>query len=202
MSFPSRFRLLGLSVLTAGFCLSNSLAQPAPPKGQGDSSQPPQQQEEPPVNFEALDGMKGYGGLEFNSDFSAAKDLVLEKDYGPLKIYYKKDSKLALGPALLETILYYYYEGKLYGIAFHTNDGQDTLNLLSVFHFAFGPGNASDDDGPSTIWLGKKNGALFDINTSSGDGSAFIFDHKLHDAYLKYESESAQKAAQQLIKGE
>lgn len=200
MSTPSRFRLLGLSVLTAGACLSTSLGQTTPPKGQGDPSQPPQQ--EPQVKVEALDAVKGYGGLQFGSDFSATKDLVEERGNGKLKIYYKKDTKLSLGPAHLETVLYYYFEDKLYGVAFHTNDGQDTLNLLSIFKYAFGPGNDSDDSGPATIWLGKKNGALFEINTSNGDGSAFIFDQKLHDAYLKYESEAAQAAAQQLIKGE
>jgi len=120
-------------------------------------------------------------------------------------ILFERESRLIyviIGSALLETILYYYYEGKLYGVAFHTNDGQDTLNLKSIFAFAFGDGQDSDDSGPSTIWIGKKNGALFDVNTSTGDGSGFIFDHKLHDAYLKYETEAAQKAAGQLIKGE
>lgn len=199
MSTPTSFRLLGLSVLSAGYLLSNSLAQQGQPPGDPGK---PEGKEPPAVNIDQLDAVKGFGGLQFNSDFSAAKDLQLEKDYGPLKIYRKMDTKLNFGPAILETILYYYYDGKLYGVAFHTNDGQDTLNLLGVFKYAFGPGQGSDDSGPSTIWLGKKNGALFDINTSSGDGSGFIFDQKLHDAYLKYESESAQKAAQQLIKGE
>jgi len=190
-------RLLSLSILATGCFASVAFAQDA----KKDPAQPPSK-EDSPTNFAQLDAVKGYGGLAFNSDFSAAKDLVVEQDRGPLKIYKKKGEKLIIGSALLETILYYYYEGKLYGVAFHTNDGQDTLNLKSIFAFAFGDGQDSDDSGPSTIWIGKKNGALFDVNTSTGDGSGFIFDHKLHDAYLKYETEAAQKAAGQLIKGE
>ena len=190
-------RLLILSVLMTGCIASAAFAQDAPK----DPTQPPSK-EDSPTNIAQLDAVKGYGGLAFGSDFSSAKNLVLEQDRGPLKLYKKKDEKLVIGPVLLETILYYYFEGKLYGVAFHTNDGQDTLNLKGIFAFAFGEGQDSDDSGPSTIWIGKKNGALFDVNTSTGDGSAFLFDHKLNDACLKYETEASQKAAEQLIKGE
>lgn len=197
MITPQSVRSLSLSVLLTGCLASAAFAQDAPK----DPNQPPSK-EDSPTNFARLDAVKGYGGLAFGSDFSTAKNLVLEQDRGPLKIYKKQDEKLIIGPALLETVLYYYYEGKLYGVAFHTNDGQDTLNLKGIFAFAFGDGQDSDDSGPSTIWIGKKNGALFDVNTSTGDGSAFLFDHKLHDAYLKYETEAARKAADQLIQGE
>jgi hypothetical protein len=196
MITPKSVRLLSLSLLLTACFTSLSFAQE-----KKDPTQPPSM-EDSPTNIAQLDAVKGYGGLAFNSDFSAAKGLVIEQDRGPLKIYKKTGEKLMIGPVLLETILYYYYEGKLYGIAFHTNDGQDTLNLKSVFTIAFGDGQDSEDSGPSTIWMGKKNGALFDINTSTGDGAAFIFDLKLHDAFLKYESEADQKAASQLIKGE
>jgi hypothetical protein len=193
MILSKSVRSLSLSLAAAGCVLSHSFAQDDPSKPTKDN---------PPTNVAALDGVKGYGGLAFGSDFSAAKDLEIEQDRGPLKIYKKKGEKPLLGPALLETVLYYFYEGKLYGVAFHTNDGQDSLNLKSVFGFAFGEGQESADEGPSTIWMGKKNGALFDLNTSTGDASAFLFDIKAHDAFLKYESEAAQKAASQLVKGE
>jgi len=189
-------RLLSLALLSAGFFPLVSFAQNAT----GPSSKPTK--ENPPTNVEQLDATKGYGGLAFGSDFSAAKDLEIEQDRGSLKIYKQKDAKLALGPVLLETVLYYYYDGKLYGVALHTNDGQDSLNLQSVLTSAFGDGQPSTEGGPSVVWMGKKNGALFELNTSTGDASAFIFDIKLHDAFLKYESEAVQKAASQLVKGE
>ena len=192
ISFKS-VRLLSLSLAAAGCLPSISFAQDDPSKPTKDN---------PPTNVAALDGVKGYGGLAFGSDFSAAKDLEVEQDRGALKIYKKKGEKLQLGPVLFETVLYYYYEGKLYGVAFHTDDGQDSLNLKSVLTYAFGDGQDSAEGGPSTVWMGKKNGALFDLNTNSGDASAFLFDIKAHDAYLKYESEAAQKAASQLVKGE
>ncbi len=190
-------RLLSLSVLATGFFTSLTFAQDA----KSDPNQPPGK-EDSPVNIAQLDAVKGYGGLAFGSDFSAAKGLEIEQDRGPLKIYKKKDPQLTLGPVLLETVLYYYFNGKLYGVALHTDDGQDSLNLKTVLGFAFGAGQDSDDNGPSTIWLGKKNGALFEVNTSTGDASAFLFDVKLHDEYLTYESEAAQKAAKQLVTGE
>ena len=149
-----------------------------------------------------MDAIPGYGGITFGTELAKVKDsLVLEQDRGALKIYKQKTPTLTLGPVILETVLFYFYEGKLYGVALHTNDGQDSLNLESIFHFAFGSGQSSADEGPSTVWIGKTNGALFEINTSTGDGSAFIFNAAAHDAFLKYESEANQKAADQLLKG-
>lgn len=193
MIFSKSVRLLSLSLIATGCVTSFSFAQDDPSKPTKDN---------PPTNVAALDGLKGYGGLTFGSDFGSAKDLEIEQDRGALKIYKKKGEKLLLGPVLLDTVLYYFYDGKLYGVALHTDDGQDSLNLKSVLTFAFGVGQESADGGPSTIWMGKTNGALFELNTSSGEASAFLFDIKAHDAFLKYESEAAQKAASQLVKGE
>lgn len=207
-----KLQLLGLSVL-AGLSLPSLslLAQDGPPPGAPGGSgpgEPPSQQDSQAqaqaiqAGLAKLDAVKGYGGLEFGSEFSKAKDMIIEQDRGPLKLYKKKGENLLIGTALMETILYYYYEGKLYGIAFHTSDGQDSLALKSILHSAFGPGEDSVDDGPSTIWIGKKVGALFDLNPSTGESSTFLFDHKLHDAYLNYENTANQKAADQLQKGE
>ncbi len=147
-----------------------------------------------------LDKVPGFGGVAFGAEFPA-KGFIIEQDRGGLKIYKKNGEKLLVGPALLETVLYYVFEGKFYGVAFHTNDGQDSLALKNILINAFGTGQNSADEGPGTVWLSKKNGALFDLNTSTGDGSAFLFDMKLHDACLAEQSASEKAAAQQLIKG-
>lgn len=198
--------LFGLAVL-AGAVVAPLQAQDATPPPAG--GPPPPESQQPPkgedqaTSLAKLDGVKGYKGLAFGSDFSAAKDsLVLEQDRGQLKIYKKKGEKLQMGSALLETVLYFYFDGKLYGVSFHTNDGQDSLALQTIFSEAFGAGEESADGGPSTIWIGKTNGALFDLNTSTGDASAFLFDVKLHDAFLAYEKAALEKAADQLVKGE
>lgn len=198
--------LFGLAVLAgAAFTPLSVRAQGGPSTPAG--SPPPEAQQPPKgedqaVSLAKLDGVKGYKGLEFGSAFSAAKDLELEQDRGQLKIYKKKGEPLLIGSALLETVLYFYFDGKLYGVSFHTNDGQDSLALKTLFGEAFGAGEPSADGGPSTIWIGKKNGALYDLNTSSGEASAFLFDIKLHDAFLAYEKAALEKAADQLVKGE
>jgi len=147
-----------------------------------------------------VDEVPGYGGIAFGAEFPEEK-FELEQDRGKLKIYQSKEEPPLLGPANLETVLYYVFDGKLYGVAFHTDDGQDSLALKSVLVYAFGQGQDSEDGGPSTVWLGKKNGALFELNTSTGYGSAFIFDHKLHDANLADQTETAKAAAKTLIQG-
>lgn len=190
-------------VVSAGaLSLSPVFAQESPPSasGPGPSEDEIKYTKEDRAKLANLDKVPGFGGVEFGAAFST-EGFEVEQDRGALKIYRKSGEKLLMGPALLETILYYVFEGKFYGVAFHTNDGQDSLSLKSVLINAFGFGENSADEGPATVWLGKKNGALFDLNTSTGDGSAFLFDMKLHDACLAEQSASAKTASQQLIQG-
>jgi len=193
MTFPKVHLLaIGIFTLTAGLALAQNAPQKPPTSPEGLTTDTSKN--------EAVDKVPGYGGIAFGAEFPVA-DFELEQDRGKLKIYQSKDEPPLLGPANLETILYYVFDGKLYGVAFHTDDGQDSLALKSVLVYAFGPGQDSEDGGPSTIWLGKKNGALFELNTFTGYGSAFIFDHKLHDACLADQTETAKAAAQKLIQG-
>ena len=189
-------RLAVVSALTLG----PVFAQEPPAPGPGPTDEETKYTAEDRAKLGNLDKVPGFGGVEFGAAFPA-KGFEVDQDRGALKIYKKSGEKLLLGPALLETVLYYVFDGKLYGVAFHTNDGQDSLSLKSVLINAFGFGQNSADQGPSTVWLGKKNGALFDLNTSTGDGSAFLFDIKLHDSCLAEQSASAKAASQQLIQG-
>ncbi len=156
---------------------------------------------EPAVKIEKLDSVPGYGGIKFGDEFPAS-GYELEQDRGVLKIYKKAGDPAMLGPVMLDEVLFHVYDGKFYGVAFHTGDGQDTLNLRSVFQAAFGNGMPSADNGPATVWVGKKVGALVDVNTATGEGSAFLFDVKLHDTFLSYESDAARAAAEKLLKGQ
>jgi len=189
-------------VSVGAFSLSPVFAQesPAPAGGPGPTDEESKYAEADRAKLANLDKVPGFGGVAFGAEFPT-KGYELEQDRGALKIYKKTGEKLLVGPAMLETVLYYVFNGKFYGVAFHTDDGQDSLALKSILINAFGMGENSADSGPTTVWISKKNGALFDLNTSTGDGSAFLFDMKLHDACLAEQSASAKAAAQQLIQG-
>jgi len=191
-----------IAVVSVGaFSFSTVFAQessaPAPGSGAAEAKYDEQADRAKLAN---LDKVPGFGGLDFGAEFSA-KGFALEQDRGSLKLYKKTGEKLLMGPALLESVIYYVFEGKFYGVALHTNDGQDSLALKNILTNAFGTGQNSTDEGPSTVWIAKKNGALFDLNQSTGDASVFLFDLKIHDAVLAGQSASEKSAAQQLIKG-
>lgn len=193
-----------LAVVSAGaLSFSPVFAQesPAVPSGPKAGKEEAKYEEEADhAKLANLDKVPGFGGVAFGEEFPS-KGFKIEQDRGALKLYKKSGEKLLFGPALLETVIYYVFEGKFYGVAFHTNDGQDSLALKNILINAFGTGENSADEGPGTVWLSKKNGALFDLNTSTGDGSAFLFDMKLHDACLAEQSASEKAAAQQIIQG-
>ncbi|GEM_PF-1038151 len=151
-----------------------------------------------------IDKVTSYGGIEFGAPLPES-GFILEQDRGSLKTYKKSGEQLLLGPALLDSVVYYFFNGKFYGVAFHTNaahtnDIEDALALKNIFIDAFGNGEDSAGGEPSTIWIGKKHGLIYDLNPSTGDASAFLFDKNLHDAVLTDQSAGEQAAAQQLIK--
>jgi len=191
-----RIFLLNAAALILSLPASYSQSPPTPPPS-GESSKEEAENNAKQLN---LDKMPGFGGVAFGADFPVA-DFKLEQDRGALKIYRKTSDKILMGPALLDDVLYYVFQGKFYGVAFHTADGQDSLAFKGILINAFGKGMDSEDNGPSTIWMAKSRGALFDLNTSTGESSAFIFDHKLHDACLAEQSQASQSAATQLIQG-
>jgi hypothetical protein len=195
-------KLKRIAVVSVGaFSMSPVFAQESPAPAPGPSSGEAKYDEEADqAKMANLDKVPGFGGVAFGAEFPA-KGFQLEQDRGGLKLYKKTGEKLLVGPALLEAVIYHVYEGKFYGVAFHTNDGQDSLALKNILINAFGTGENSTDEGPSTVWIAKKNGALFDLNQSNGDGSVFLFDIKIHDAVLADQAAAEKAAAQQLIQG-
>ncbi len=186
-------------VSVGAFSMSPVFAQESPAPAPG-AQEPKYDEEADHAKMANLDKVPGFGGVAFGAEFPT-KGFKLEQDRGALKLYKKTGETLLVGPALMEAVIYYVFEGKFYGVAFHTNDGQDSLALKNILVNAFGTGENSTDEGPGTVWIAKKNGALFDLNQSTGDGSAFLFDLKIHDAVLAGQSASEKAAAQQLIQG-
>lgn len=151
-----------------------------------------------------IDKVVGHGGVLFGTPLPDSGFTLLQ-DRGDLKTYKKADEKLLIGPALLESVVYYFFKGKFYGFAFHTNshhtnDIEDALALKNIFIDAFGSGENSAGGEASTIWLGKKTGLIYDLNTSTGDASSFLFDKAIHETFLTDFAASEQTAAEQLIK--
>jgi hypothetical protein len=195
----ARFAVVAVAACSVSPVFAQESPAPSPaPKSGGEEQK--YDEEADHAKLLNLDKVPGYGGVAFGAAFSG-KGFKLEQDRGALKLYKKTGEKLLFGPALLETVLYYVFDGKFYGVAFHTNDGQDSLALKNILIDAFGTGENSADEGPGTVWIAKKNGALFDLNQSNGDASVFLFDMKLHDACLADQSAAEQATAKQLIQG-
>jgi hypothetical protein len=184
------------SFVSAGLFFAGVAAAVIPLQAQqqpADSAPPP-----PMGNAEDLDNANGFRGVKFGSSMDSISGLELEQDRGSLKLYTKKDEKMLLGPALLDEIVYYFFEGKLYGVALHSADGQDSSNLLRILQLAYGYGAQPDQNAPIFFWSGKTASARFGMNPVSGAAEAFIFNNDLQAAYEKYEATSAAEAAKQL----
>ena len=86
-----------------------------------------------------LNKVTSYGGMNFGSKFPAWR-FQIEQDRGDLKIYRKMGQNHLMGPVHLDEVLYYAFQGKFYGVAFHTDDGENSALLQTVLIDAFGTG--------------------------------------------------------------
>jgi hypothetical protein len=147
-----------------------------------------------------LNKVTSYGGMNFGSKFPAW-NFQIEQDRGDLKIYRKIKQNHLMGPVHLDEILYYAFQGKFYGVVFHTDDGENSALLLTILIDAFGTGKKEAHGGTTRNWSGNNIGLIFDENNSTGQANAFLFDERLHEACLTYQESAAQAAAQSLIQG-
>ena len=149
----------------------------------------------PPSHLAAT---RGFMGQSFGAPFSEFTGMDLDQDRGPLKTYTKEGDLDHLGPVLVAEVVYYFFNDKFYGVSIHTEDGQDSANLLRIMQLAYGYGSQGDPDVPSYYWPGKPVSARFEINQSNGDGEAFIYDNKIDADYLDYEEKACTEAASKL----
>ncbi len=149
-----------------------------------------------PGSVAYLDSLAGFRGVKFGTALSQFKDLSLDHDHGKLKLYTKKDENLKLGLATLGTIVYHFFDDKLYGVSIHTNDPANTQTLVAIAGTGFGPGAKLDQQ--NTIWQGETAWAQMSQNPGTGEGTLFIGDCELSRQLGEYEQQAAAEAAAQL----
>jgi hypothetical protein len=147
-----------------------------------------------------LDTITGFRDQKFGTPFSDFQGLTIEKDEGDIKLYSKKDDNLALGPAKLQAVIYYFFQDKFYAVSLHTEDRDDTLYLLRVAISAFGPGthNSKLKDDLDQTWIGKNGEAFYNINPKTEEGSLYIRDGALAAQAEAYTDKLAKDAGDTL----
>ena len=149
-----------------------------------------------PGSVAYLDSLAGFRGIKFGTTFSEFTDLTLDQDHGKLKLYTKTNEDLKLGLARLETIVYHFFDDKLYGVSIHTTDPANTQTLVAIAGTGFGQGAKLDQH--NTIWQGEKAWAQLSQNPGTGEGTLFIGDCELSRQLGEYEQRAAMEAAAQL----
>ena len=96
----------------------------------------------------------------------------------------------------LETIVYHFFDDKLYGVSIHTTDPANTQTLVAIAGTGFGQGAKLDQH--NTIWQGEKAWAQLSQNPGTGEGTLFIGDCELSRQLGEYEQRAAMEAAAQL----
>lgn len=156
----------------------------------------------PPPN--KLDSAKGFRGLKFGAPKSDFQGLTLEEDHGDIKLDARKDDNLALGPAKLEAIIYYFFQDKFYAVSLHTADRENTLLLLRIAQTAFGfpdrrPGTeVGAGDQLDQSWQGQVSEAIFTVTQKTDEGSLLIRDNQLGSQVEAQLGKSVHEAADDL----
>ncbi|PTY01044.1 hypothetical protein DB346_15710 [Verrucomicrobia bacterium LW23] len=133
----------------------------------------------PSASVNRLDSLSGFRGLKFGTAIGDVKDLTVVDDRGIIKTYSKKDDTLVVGPIKLEGIVYYFLEGKFYGVSLFTNNTPDSIKLLDYATIAFGNYIKPDKDVEDYFWEGKVSNARYSGKRDSGHAEVFIGDNSL-----------------------
>jgi hypothetical protein len=147
-----------------------------------------------------LDTTTGFRGQKFGTELSQFQNLTLDRDEGDLKLYTKRDENLQLGPVKLGTIVYHFFQDKLFAVSLHTESRDNTLGLLRIAVAAFGEGNQSAEakDDLDRSWEGKNAEAFFNVNPKTEEGSLIIRDNQLSTQVEQYREKLTKEAANDL----
>jgi hypothetical protein len=193
-TFMSKSRLLHYARLA--LCASSIAAV-----GTYDSSAKESNKQAVPAEHSTkLDTTNGFRGQKFGTPFSEFQGLTLDKDQGDLKLYFKEDENLQLGPVKLESIIYHFFQDKFFAVSLNSQDRDSTLGLLRVAQVAFGQGAERPDakDDLDKSWLGKAAEAFFTVNPKTEEGSLIIRDNQLGSQVEAYWEKLTADAANDL----
>jgi hypothetical protein len=152
----------------------------------------------PPPLTEKMANLSTFLGLKLGAPITEISGLDLTEDRGKMKVYTKKDDATKLGPAMLSEMVYYAYDGKLLGVAVHTDNGIDSSLLLRVLEAAYGSGDQPDQQSPTFYWDGKTATVRFTLNEDTGESETMVSSKELSDAADANDKKLVEEAAKAL----
>jgi hypothetical protein len=82
----------------------------------------------------------GFRDMAWGTDIKTLSDMEFLKDEDVLKVYVKKNDKLAIGDVPLKAIYYKFFKGKLYEVVIETNGFKNYLDLKQLCFEKYGKG--------------------------------------------------------------
>lgn len=153
---------------------------------------------EPKPSAEALEEKYGFRDARLESDTTAFKDLNLlgyRQPYGGLQTYWRTNDPKQIGEAQLEDINYYFYKGKLLGIAImmkYSTDGQAFLAMLKA---KYGEGQRAASGGENYTWSSKRVLLQYAEKPISGATTVIMLSKALDADKKAFDAAAAKKAS-------
>lgn len=116
----------------------------------------------------------------------------------PLKTYIRSDEKKSLGDVAIQEVVYYFLEGKFYGVLISTLDFRQTENLRKALDIVYGASPQLDKESRNLVWSGKNTTAFMRFDRVTGEARTMISCNDLQKNYDRLARESATKAASEL----
>jgi len=84
---------------------------------------------------------EGFRGIKWGTNIKDVKNMKLVEDAVDSKFYMRKDEKNKIGDAIVDSIVYVFYNNKFYGVIIKFNSITNFTRLKETFFQQYGSGN-------------------------------------------------------------
>jgi hypothetical protein len=119
----------------------------------------------------------GFRDIQWGTDIAAFKEeMKLVKDNGDFKDYQRKDDKMELGDAQVDSIVYSFYKDRFFRVMVKYSYEWNYKRLRERMFMVYGPGSERKDDFRTWWWFGDNVslGLWYGVVTNEGTVS-FIY---------------------------
>jgi hypothetical protein len=117
----------------------------------------------------------GFRGIEWGTEFSKIAD-QFERPVAPNStIYRRKNDKLSMGAASLESLRYSFYKGKFAGVFIRAKMTTNGRLLMDALRAQFGEGRQPDRASQEYFWDGEIGSVVLDCDAVKDECSLGIF---------------------------
>jgi len=135
----------------------------------------------------------GFRGIKWGNNIKDLKGMGIAADDGDSKYYIRKNDKLKIGDAVLESITYGFYKNRFHFVLIEFKAGTNYMKIKETLFEQYGAGNQNNEFLEQYTWYGSNVDILLKYSKISKEGRISYFYKPLTDEQTKDRKEKSIK---------